>query len=105
MEDLLQQGYKKAKLRAHSDFMWNDAVNDWALEFLPYADIMCESKAKNLASIDLHKYWVGEYYENNFEKIVPSDTIRVTRSGKLAYYAFIYRLRNYKGNFENPFDK
>ena len=46
-----------------------------------------------------------EYYENTFEKIVPSDTIRVTRSGKLAYYAFIYRLRNYKGNFENPFDK
>ena len=57
MESLLEQGYKKAKLRAHSDFMWNRAVNDWALEFWDYADIMVESKAKNLASIKLHKYY------------------------------------------------
>jgi len=49
-EELLEQGFKKAKLRAHSDYMWNNAVNDWALEFWPYADIMVESKAKNLAS-------------------------------------------------------
>jgi UV DNA damage endonuclease len=64
MDMLLLEGYKKAKLRAHSDFMWNHAVNDWALEFLDYADIMVESKAKNLASINLHKYWVGEKHEN-----------------------------------------
>ena len=50
-ELLLEQGYKKAKLRAHSDFMWNHAVNEWATTFRPYADIMVESKAKNLASI------------------------------------------------------
>ena len=56
MDTLLESGYKKAKLRAHSDYMWNDAVNDWALEFLDYADIMVESKAKNLASIALYKY-------------------------------------------------
>ena len=30
MKNLLEQGYKKAKLRAHSDYMWNNAVNDWA---------------------------------------------------------------------------
>ena len=53
---LLEQGYKKAKLRAHSDYYPNRAANDWALSFLPYADIMCESKCKNLASIALHKY-------------------------------------------------
>jgi UV DNA damage repair endonuclease len=53
MNLLLEQGYKKAKLRAHSDFMWNNAVNDWALSFRDYADIMVESKAKNLASIAL----------------------------------------------------
>jgi len=53
MTTLLESGYKKAKLRAHSDFMWNDAVNDWAFSFLDYADIMVESKAKNLASIKL----------------------------------------------------
>jgi UV DNA damage repair endonuclease len=59
MPALLESGYKKGKLRAHSDYYPNNAVNDWALSFLPYADIMCESKAKNLASINLHKY----YYE------------------------------------------
>ena len=52
-EKLLEQGYKKQKLRAHSDYMWNNAVNDWALSFRDYADIMVESKAKNLASIKL----------------------------------------------------
>jgi UV DNA damage endonuclease len=56
---LESQGYKKAKLRAHSDYMWNDAVNDWALEFLEYADIMVEAKCKNLASINLYKYYKG----------------------------------------------
>ena len=60
---LIEQGYKKAKLRAHSDMMWNDAVNDWALSFLDYADIMVESKHKNLASIDLHKYYKGKQNE------------------------------------------
>jgi len=54
MNKLLEQGYKKQKLRAHSDFMWNDAVNKWALSFREYADIMVESKAKNLASIALY---------------------------------------------------
>ena len=52
---LEQAGHKKAKLRAHSDYMWNDAVNDWALTFLDYADIMVESKCKNLASIKLYE--------------------------------------------------
>jgi len=51
---LLEQGYKKSKLRAHSDFYWNSATNDWALSFLDSFDIMCESKAKNLASFALH---------------------------------------------------
>jgi UV DNA damage endonuclease len=56
MPALLESGYKKAKLRAHSDYYPNQIVNDWALSFLPYTDIMCESKCKNLASIDLYKY-------------------------------------------------
>jgi UV DNA damage repair endonuclease len=55
MNLLLEQGYKKQKLRAHSDFMWNTAVNDWALTFRDHADIMVESKAKNLASIALYE--------------------------------------------------
>ena len=50
---LLESGHKKAKLRAHSNFYWNTAVNEWALSFLETHDIMCESKAKNLASFAL----------------------------------------------------
>jgi UV DNA damage repair endonuclease len=50
---LLEQGYKKQKLRAHSNFYWNKPVNEWALSFLGTHDIMCESKAKNLASFAL----------------------------------------------------
>ena len=53
---LLEQGYKKAKLRAHSDYYWNNAVNDWALTFRDQFDIMCESKAKNLASHALYEH-------------------------------------------------
>jgi UV DNA damage endonuclease len=53
---LTEQGYKKAKLRAHSDYMWNTAVNDWALSHLEWADIMVEAKCKNLASIELYNY-------------------------------------------------
>ena len=63
MPALLEAGYKKAKLRAHSDYYPNQLVNDYALSFLPYADIMCESKCKNLASIALHKYNEGKQYE------------------------------------------
>jgi hypothetical protein len=64
MAQLLANGYKKAKLRAHSDYYPNQSCNDWALSFLPYADIMCESKMKNLASIDLYKYKEElEHYE------------------------------------------
>ena len=50
---LLLDGYKKQKLRAHSDFYWNRKVNEWALEFWDKFDIMCESKGKNLASLEL----------------------------------------------------
>ena len=51
---LLLDGYKKQKLRAHSDFYWNTATNDWALSFLNTHDIMCESKGKNIASLALY---------------------------------------------------
>jgi UV DNA damage repair endonuclease len=52
---LLESGHKKSKLRAHSDFYWNEVNNDWVLEFLDTCDIMCESKGKNLASFALHQ--------------------------------------------------
>lgn len=53
LNELLNQGYKKTKLRAHSDYFWNKAANKWALSFLDQFDIMCESKCKNLASMKL----------------------------------------------------
>jgi UV DNA damage endonuclease len=52
-DTLIEAGYSKQKLRAHSDYYWNEAVNDWALTFLDNFDMMCESKAKNLASFKL----------------------------------------------------
>jgi UV DNA damage endonuclease len=52
---LIESGYSKQKLRAHSDYYWNEAVNDWALTFIDNFDMMCESKAKNLASFKLYE--------------------------------------------------
>jgi UV DNA damage repair endonuclease len=56
MTQLLESGHKKAQLRAHSDFYWNSAVNDYVLQFADDFDIQCESKGKNLASFALHAY-------------------------------------------------
>lgn len=58
METLLAQGYKKQKLRAHSDFYWNHAVNQWAATFAKDFDIQCESKMKNLASHTFHNNYI-----------------------------------------------
>ena len=55
LPSLLESGYKKQKLRAHSNFYWNTAVNEWALSFRDSFDMMCESKAKNLASFALYE--------------------------------------------------
>jgi UV damage endonuclease UvdE len=56
MQELLAQGFKKQKLRAHSDYYWNTEANAWALTFWDQFDIMAESKAKNLASFRLFEY-------------------------------------------------
>ena len=58
MNSLLEQGYKKQKLRAHSDFYWNHAVNEWAARFSEQWDIQCESKCKNLASHEFYNNYV-----------------------------------------------
>lgn len=55
-QSLIESGTNRQKLRAHSDFYWNNAVNDWVLTFRDNFDIMCESKAKNLASRALYEY-------------------------------------------------
>ena len=51
---LIEEGHKKQKLRAHSDYFPNHKANEWALSFWPYFDIQCEAKAKNLASEQLY---------------------------------------------------
>lgn len=60
LPQLLTEGYNKPKLRAHSNFYWNCAVNQYALQFLEHFDIMCESKAKNLASMQLYKQFLQQ---------------------------------------------
>lgn len=59
MATLLSLGYKKQKLRAHSDFYWNSAVNDWAATFSEQFDIQCESKGKNIASEEFANLVIG----------------------------------------------
>ena len=59
MASLLSLGHKKQKLRAHSDFYWNSAVNDWVATFADAFDIQCESKGKNLASGEFAKLVSG----------------------------------------------
>ena len=53
LQSLIENGLNKQKIRAHSNYYWNDACNEWALTFNEQFDIMCESKAKNLASFKL----------------------------------------------------
>jgi len=63
MKLLLDAGFKKTKLRAHSDFMWNNAQNEQMLKFWEWADIQVEAKAKNLASADLLDRWTQKSRE------------------------------------------
>jgi UV DNA damage repair endonuclease len=58
---LLEQKHNKQKLRAHSDYYWNEACNNWAETHWEWADIMCESKAKNLASFKLYDTYMNRY--------------------------------------------
>ena len=80
MEQLLAAGYKKQKLRAHSDFFWNHEVNAWAAQFSDQFDIMCEAKGKNLASFEFAKS-VGEMpnishedYQDSYNPLISQST-------------------------------
>lgn len=50
---LLAAGRSLRDLRAHSDTMWNAAVNDWTAAHLAWTDIEVEAKLKNVASLQL----------------------------------------------------
>lgn len=53
---LTAAGHNSCSLRAHSDYYWNAAANDYILGFWDRFDIQCESKAKNLASERLYAW-------------------------------------------------
>jgi len=46
--DQLTAVVPKSKLRSHSEFYNHKPLNQWAMEFLDWADIMTESKSKNI---------------------------------------------------------
>jgi UV DNA damage repair endonuclease len=54
---LIARGFNKQKLRAHSDYMHNLAMNSWAKTHWEWADVMVECKSKNLGSFKLFEYW------------------------------------------------
>jgi UV DNA damage endonuclease len=58
---LLEAGQNKQKLRAHSDFMWNRAVNRWAASHWEWGDVMVECKSKNLGAHALFNEWTTGY--------------------------------------------
>lgn len=58
-DQLIASGVGKQKLRAHSDYMWNHGVNQWAAEFSKNFDIMVEAKGKNLASAKFYHQYIS----------------------------------------------
>jgi UV DNA damage endonuclease len=53
---LVATGIKARDLRAHSDLMWNEAVNDLVGRHLAWSDFEVEAKLKNIASEGLARH-------------------------------------------------
>jgi len=49
-------GIKPKDLRAHSDRMWNEAVNDLVMRHMTWSDFEIEAKLKNIATEGLAHY-------------------------------------------------
>lgn len=58
IKQLLIDGHKKSKLRAHSHFAWNSKCIDYVLEFADHFDIMFEGKSKNLGQKQIYDQFV-----------------------------------------------
>ena len=56
---LVAAGIRPRDLRAHSDLMWNEAVNDLVMRHLSWSDFEVEAKLKNIASEGLARYVQG----------------------------------------------
>jgi UV DNA damage repair endonuclease len=59
-DHFIDKGIKKGKLRAHSDYYPNRALNKLIYQFWDHFDIMCESKNKNLASMRLYEDFLSK---------------------------------------------
>jgi UV DNA damage repair endonuclease len=55
-KSLTAAGIRPRDLRAHSDLMWNEAVNDLVAAHLEWSDFEVEAKLKNLASQGLARH-------------------------------------------------
>ncbi|GHN00968.1 glycoside hydrolase [Cytophagales bacterium WSM2-2] len=44
----------------------------------------------------------AELFGKYFSEITPTDTVEIKRGGVTMRFAFIYRLKNYQGNYSNP---
>jgi len=53
---LVEAGIAPKQLRAHSDLMWNEAVNDLVMRHLAWSDFEVEAKLKNIASEGLARH-------------------------------------------------
>jgi UV DNA damage endonuclease len=84
MGRLLETGYKKQKLRAHSDMFWNDACNEWAISFNEQFDIMCESKCKQIASIALYNQMYQQKVSAKYDYETDTKTILSETNSKAA---------------------
>lgn len=47
---MVAAGIRPKDLRAHSDLMWNEAVNDLVMRHLSWSDFEIEAKLKNIAT-------------------------------------------------------
>lgn len=74
MKQLLEQGHRKQKLRAHSECYPNAPVNDWALSFLETADIMAECKSKNIGAGQLYHQAIKNGYLTSPAMLVEQPT-------------------------------
>jgi UV DNA damage repair endonuclease len=53
---LVAAGIRPRDLRAHSDLMWNEAINDLVMRHLAWSDFEVEAKLKNIASEGLARH-------------------------------------------------
>ena len=53
---LVEAGIKPKDLRAHSDLMWNEAINDLVMRHLAWSDFEIEAKLKNIATEGLAQH-------------------------------------------------